>query len=446
MRENEEITLDIIDIDHLGLGIGKVDNFPIFIDNAIPGEKVVARIEKLTKNLGQAKNIKIIEESNNREKNICTYYSKCGGCNIMHLKYDYQIKYKTDITKKTIRKVSGLNPIIHDCVKNEKIYGYRNKVQVPLSLVDGEIISGFYEEKSHTIVPMTNCLIEPIETSSIINDLKEMFKELNISIYNEQTNKGSIRHIMCRINNEEEIMLVIVATNNLKEINQISKEIIKKHPKIVSIYLNINNQKTNVVLGKEFKLIEGQAFITETINNLKFNVHPNSFLQVNHDQCEKLYDKAIEYANLSKDDIVIDAYCGIGSITLNLAKKAKKVYGIEIVKEAIDNANENKKINNIDNVEFICGPCENEIKKLVSKEKIDVIVFDPPRKGCDIEFLNTVIDMKIPKIVYISCKTSTFARDAKILSENGYELIEVTPFDLFSHSTHVETVAFLSIK
>lgn len=446
MKVNDEVVLDIIDIDHLGLGIGKIDDFPIFVNNALPGEKVQAKITKITKNLAQATNLNILEKSNNREEDICPYYNKCGGCNLMHLKYDYQLEYKTKSTINTIRKVSGLNPIIHNTVANDKIYGYRNKVQIPLGMSNNKIISGFYEEKSHNIVEMDKCLIEPNETSLIVLKLKELFQKYEVSIYDENINKGLIRHIMLRVNKDNEIMLVIVATSKFKAIKSIIDEITKEFNKIVSIYLNINNKKTNVVLGEEYILLHGQAFLVETINNLKFNVHPNSFLQVNHDQCEKLYDKALEYAKLDKEDIVIDAYCGIGSITLNLAKKAKMVYGIEIVKEAIDNANENKRINNIDNVTFICGKCEDEIKKLVTNEKVDVIVFDPPRKGCDIEFLNTVIEMQIPRIVYISCKTSTFARDAKILSDNGYGLIEVTPFDLFSHSTHVETVALFELK
>ncbi|MGM9971360.1 MAG: 23S rRNA (uracil(1939)-C(5))-methyltransferase RlmD [Anaeroplasmataceae bacterium] len=446
MKLDEILELNIVDIDYQGLGIAKINDFPIFVNNALPGEKVVARITRVTKNIATAKNLKILEESKLRNNNICPYYEECGGCNIMHLNYDYQLEYKTKITRETIKKVSGLTPKINKCEANPNIYGYRNKIQVPLGVRDGEIISGFYQEKSHTIIPMKNCLIEPTLSSIIIEYIKGCLKKYNISIYDELTHKGLMRHIMLRVNSKNEIMIVLVATSYFKELNSIVESIKDTFKEVVSIYLNINPDKTNVVLGSVFKLCYGSSYLTENINGLEFMVHPNSFLQINHKQCENLYQKAIEYANINNDDIVIDAYCGIGSITLNIAKKAKKVYGIEVVSEAIMNAKMNMELNSIKNAEFICGKCEDEIKKLVKKEKIDVIVFDPPRKGCDIEFLNTVISMNIPKIVYISCKTSTFARDVKILSDNGYELLEVTPFDLFSHQTHTECCGILIKK
>ncbi len=441
-----EIKVNIIDIDYQGLGIAKVNNFPVFVENALPGEDVLCIPTRVTKNLAYARNIKIYNKSLRRNDNICPYYEKCGGCNIMHLNYDYQLEYKTKVTKETIKKVSGLEPIVRDCQANPNIYAYRNKIQVPLAYKDGNIISGFYEAKSHNIVPMKNCMIEPSFSSEIIEYIKECLKEYNVSIYDESLNEGLIRHIMLRVSSINEVMLVLVITKEFKSLDLIISKIKDKFKKIVSIYVNINNKKTNVVLGDKFILKYGSEYLLENINGLNFYVHPNSFLQINHKQCENLYQKAIEYANINSSDVVIDAYCGIGSITLNIAKKAKKVYGIEIVPEAIMNAKANMKLNNIENATFICGKCEDEITKLVKKEKVDVIVFDPPRKGCDIKFLETVIKMEIPKIVYISCKTSTFARDVKILCDNGYELLEVTPFDLFSHQTHTECCGILVKK
>jgi 23S rRNA (uracil1939-C5)-methyltransferase len=240
-----------------------------------------------------------------------------------------------------------------------------------------------------------------------------------------------------------EYMVVLVTTAN-HDFSELVKYLTSMFPMIKSIYLNINPVKTNVVLSNEYKLLYGRPTITEEILGLKFNVSPSSFMQVNHDQCEALYSKALELADLKPDMNVIDAYCGMGSITLNIAKHVNKVYGIEIVEDAIRNANENKKLNNIENAEFICGKCEEEITKLVNKEKMDVIFFDPPRKGCDINFLNTVISMKIPKIVYISCNIATCARDCKLLLEHGYEIKEVVPVDLFSRTSHVECVVLLN--
>lgn len=446
MKVLDVLDFNIVDVDYLGLGIAKVDGFPVFIDNALPGEIVRAEVSRVTKNLATAKNLEILKKSENRNDKICPYYSSCGGCNIMHMNYDYQLDFKTKITTDTIRKVSGLTPKINRCEANPNIFGYRNKIQVPLGIRDGEIVSGFYEEKSHNIVPMSGCYIEPTLSSEIIEYVKKLLKKYDVSIYDESINKGIMRHIMLRVSSHNEIMLVLVATKEFKSLNLIVDELKNEFKEIVSIYLNINSKQTNVVLGDTFKLLFGTSYLVETINDLKFNVHPNSFLQINHKQCENLYQKAIEYANINSSDIVIDAYCGIGSITLNIAKKAKKVYGIEIVPEAIMNAKSNMELNNISNAFFICGKCEDEITKLVKKEKIDVIVFDPPRKGCDIKFLETVISMNIPKIVYISCKTSTFARDVKILCDNGYDLLEVTPFDLFSHQTHTECCGILVKK
>lgn len=446
IKESDIIDLKIDDFDHEGLGIAHIDSFPVFIPNALPGELVRAKICRITKNLAMADNLEILEASPNRETNICPYYASCGGCNIMHMKYDYQMKYKTEITKRTISKVSGLSPKVNSCVENKNIYGYRNKIIVPFGKKDSKIISGFYENKSHNIVEMDSCLIEPSISREIIEFLKEEFYKYNISIYDEASHTGDMRNVMIRVSSDGSIMVVLVAMKKFKFIDEIALELKNRFADIKSIYLNINDKKTNVVLQEKFIHLYGDKYLIEDINGLKFKVHPNSFLQINHYQCENMYKKAIEYANITEDDVVIDAYCGIGSISLNIAKKAKYVYGIEIVKEAVDNANENMKLNGITNAEFVCGKCEDLIESIVKKNKIDVIVFDPPRKGCDEHFLNTVIKSGIRRVVYISCKTSTFARDLKILEAAGYDVVDVTPFDLFSHSVHTETVCLLEKK
>ncbi len=445
MQVNDIIKLKIIDIDHEGLGIGKIDNFPIFVDNALPGETVTCIITRVTKNIATAKNLELLEKSSNREEYLCPHYLECGGCNMMHFKYDYELTCKKQFVINTLKKVGNITTKVNDVIRNDKTYNYRNKVIVPFAN-KGRIISGFYKENTHEVVEMEKCLIEPEITSRITKDFKELLMLNNISIYDEKSNTGLVRNIMYRTNIFNEIMVVVVLTKLNENIVSIMKKLKNKYNEIVSLYINVNDKQTNVVLSDDFYLIEGQKELLEEINGLKFLVSPNSFLQVNHDQCEKLYSKALEYCNLTGNENVIDAYCGIGSITLSLAKNAKHVYGIEIVPEAIKNANNNKLLNNITNVDFICGKCEDKIVELVSKEHQDVIVFDPPRKGCEQSFLDTVIKMRIPKIVYISCKTSTFARDARYLIDHGYELIEVTPVDLFSHSSHIETVCLLELK
>ena len=443
MKVNDILNLHIDDFDSEGLGIAHYDGYPIFIDNALPGEEVRCEITRVTKNLAFAKNKGLLDVSADRENKICPHFEACGGCNIMHMKYHYQLKFKTEMVKRTIHKIAGMDIVVNDCVANPNPYEYRNKIIVPLKKVNGRIISGFYEPKSHNIVESSECLIEPKISQEIISFIKELLKKYELSIYDESTNKGLVRNIMIRFTSLGKIMVVLVATSYKAVFKDIAIDINKRFNDVVSIYLNINDKKTNVVLQDDYRLLFGDKYLVETINGLLFNVHPNSFLQINHKQCENLYQKAMNYANIKSSDVVIDAYCGIGSISLNIAKRAKFVYGIEVVKEAVDNAISNKELNNIKNADFICGKCEDMITNLVKDKKIDVIVFDPPRKGCDQKFLDTVINSGIKKIVYISCKTSTFARDIKILCDNGYKVLEVTPFDLFSHSVHTECCGVL---
>jgi 23S rRNA (uracil1939-C5)-methyltransferase len=443
MKENDIIKLNITDYDSEGLGIAHYENKPVFVDNALPGEVIKARITRITKNLVFADNLEILESSSEREYNICPYYKTCGGCNIMHMKYNLQLKYKTDLVKRTIHKISGFDPKVNDCILNSNPYEYRNKIIVPFGEENGEIISGFYEAKSHKIVKSNGCMIEPSISRDIISYIKDLIKKYKIEVYKESKNKGIIRNVMLRVSSYNKIMVVLVATKYLPEFKNMAIDINNKFKDCISIYLNINDKITNVVLQDDYRLLFGERYLVENINGLLFNVHPNSFLQINHKQCENLYQKAINYANIKESDVVLDAYCGIGSISLNIAKHAKFVYGIEVVKEAVDNALGNMKLNNITNADFYCGKCEDLIENLVKDKHIDVIVFDPPRKGCDKKFLDTVIRSGIKKIVYISCKTSTFARDIKILCDNGYKILEVTPFDLFSHSIHTECCGVL---
>lgn len=447
MKVNDILDVEIIDYDHLGLGVAKVDNFPIFVPYALVGELVRVEITRVTKNIAESKLIEVLKPSVNRNYDVCPNFLKCGGCSLMHMSYEEQLRFKRKSVQNTMHRVGNIDIEVNEVVPNPNRLHYRNKIIVPLGLsTDGRVISGFYEPKSHKIVENNDCMIEIGFAQTIISTIKEQIEKYGLTIYNEETNSGLFRNIMLRVNKNGEYMVVFIVKKNQPILTTMALELVSKYHNIKSIYACINKERTNVILKGEFVHLLLDKYLVEEINGLKFIVHPNSFLQVNHDQCENLYNKALSYIPVDKTKNVIDAYCGVGSITLNLASKAKHVYGIEIVKEAIENANINKKLNNIENVDFICGKCEDEIIKLAKLKDIDYIVVDPARKGCDQKFLDTIISMKIKNIVYISCLPQSLARDVKYLIEHNYELMEITPFDMFSQSGHIENVAYLFLK
>ncbi|MGL4949201.1 MAG: 23S rRNA (uracil(1939)-C(5))-methyltransferase RlmD, partial [Anaeroplasmataceae bacterium] len=335
------LEVEVIDIDYLGKGIAKIPNYTIFIDNAIPLDKVLVKVYKVYNSILFASTVDIITPSKYRVTPICNSYDKCGGCSIQHMSYDYQLEFKTNSVKNTIFKMYKEDYILNNCIANPNLYNYRNKVIVPTRLINNKLETGFYEEGSHNLIPTSNCYLENKQVKDILDLLKDIINKSNISIYDESTDKGIVKNIMLRCNKYNEFMIVIV----LKEHSKVLEEALKPLESIdyiKSIYFNINSKKTNVVLSYEFKHILKEKYIIEDILNLKFYVHPNSFLQVNNKACEILYSKALEYASIKSSDVVLDAFCGIGTISLLAAQKAKKVYGIEVVQQAIDNANENK--------------------------------------------------------------------------------------------------------
>jgi len=443
MKVNDILDVRIIDYDHLGLGVAKVDNFPIFVPYALVGELVKVQITRVTKNICESKLLEVIEKSDKRADIICPNFDKCGGCSLMHMTYEEQLNFKRKSVENTMHRIGGFDIKVNEVVPNPNRLHYRNKIIVPLGLKDGKVISGFYEPKSHNIVENSECFIENIHAQPIISTIKELIVKHNLTIYNEQTNSGLFRNIMLRVNKNGEFMVVFIVKKNQPVLTTIGLELVSKYPFIKSVYACVNKEKTNVILKGEFIHLLLDKYLIEDINGLKFIVHPNSFLQVNHDQCENLYNKALSYIPFDKTKNIIDAYCGVGSITLNLASRAKMVYGIEIVKEAVENANINKELNKIDNAKFICGKCEDKIEQLANLEDIDYIVVDPARKGCDQKFLDVVIKMNIKNIIYISCLPQSLARDAKYLIEHGYAVKEITPFDMFSQSGHIENLAYI---
>jgi len=451
--KNNEYILDIVSVGYEGEGIAKIDGYPIFIEGAILGEKVKALIVKVKKNYAYGKLLEVIEASEERVEPKCRVYKRCGGCTVQHMSYKKQLDYKFERVKDCVAKIGGLDSLLVEYpIGMEKPERYRNKVQLPVGIVKGELSIGFYASRSHNIINIDTCLIQDEVADKVANITRNWMIKFNISaasIDGSFNKNGLIRHVMIRKGfTTNEVMVVLVSTKrDIPNLDRFIEEIKEKIDGIKSIILNVNKENTNVILGQECITLWGEDTITDYIDDFKFNISPLSFFQVNPVQTEKLYSKALEYAGLTGEETVFDAYCGTGTITLFLSQKAKKVYGVEIIEPAIINARENARINNVDNAEFFVGKSEEIIPELIEKGiKPDVIVVDPPRKGCDIKLLDAIGKAKPKKVVYVSCDPSTLARDLKILEEKGYKTEKVQPVDMFPHTSHVETVVKLSQK
>lgn len=450
VEKNKEYILDIISIGYEGEGIAKIEGYPIFIEGAILGEKVKVLIVKVKKNYAYGKLIEVIESSSERIEPKCSIYKRCGGCTVQHMSYKKQLDYKFERVKDCITKIGGLSEeLVKYPIGMDNPERYRNKVQLPVGMVKGELNIGFYASRSHNIIDLDTCLIQDKVADRVTNLARQWMLKYNIqpaSVDGVFNKKGLIRHIMIRKGfTTNEVMVVLVATKDkIPYINEFINEIVEKIDGIKSIVLNVNKENTNVILGQECITLWGEDTITDYIDNFKFNISPLSFFQVNPVQTEKLYSKALEYAGLTGEETVFDAYCGTGTITLFLSQKAKKVYGVEIIEPAIINARENARINNIENAKFFVGKSEEVIPELIEKGIApEVIVVDPPRKGCDIKLLEAIGKAKPKKVVYVSCDPSTLARDLKILEEQGYKTEEVQPVDMFPMTSHVETCVLL---
>lgn len=445
MRENDCIKGTCVDLNHDGLGVVKVDNFPVFVNDLLPGEEAKVKILKMNKSYAIGKNIGLVKESRNRVTPICKYFGVCGGCDLMHMTYDAQLKFKLQMANTTFKRIGHLDYEIKKIVGMDHPYNYRNKVQIPFSFRNGKVICGFYKKKSHDIVEIDGCYLQPDKATDIARFVRNLAIEFNIKAYDEVKKQGTLRHIVIRKTTNDEYMIVLVIYGNkLEHSNEIVQKVINRYSDVKTVILNYNNKNNNVILGEDFDILYGTDSLIETILGLKFNLSHKAFFQVNHEQTEKLYSKVLDYLSPNQSDIVLDCYCGVGTMSLLFATKAKKVYGIEISKEAINDAKNNAKLNDILNTEFIVGKAEEEILKFNDKH-LDLMVVDPPRKGLDIKVIDTIKEKRIEKVVYVSCDIATLARDLELL-ESDYEIKDVTLFDMFPNTADVETVVLLELK
>lgn len=431
-----------------GDGIGKTDDgYPLFVGGAVPGDTVRARITKLNKTYGFARIEKIEIPSEHRVTPPCPRFEKCGGCSIMHTDYPAQLEIKKNLVVSNLTKIGGYDSdsyIFEGIIGADNTFGYRNKAQFPVGMnaYENKAVCGFYEKSSHRIVPCTDCLIQDGNINKTVRIIMDFINKYSVSVYDEKRHSGTVRHIYVRTGKDDSVMAAIV-TNSRKKIPHADElaQMLLKEVNLKSLVQNINTAKGNVVLGRENLLLWGDESITAEIGGIEYIMSPNSFFQVNYEQMYKLYSKAKEYAALSGDETLFDLYCGVGSISLFMADAAAKVIGVEIVESAVENAKLNARRNGITNAEFHCGNCPEVVSALVSSgARADVVIVDPPRKGCDERTLKLINEISPDRLVYVSCNSSTLARDVKILRGYGYEVKKSCAVDLFPHSMHIETV------
>ncbi|MGG3467651.1 23S rRNA (uracil(1939)-C(5))-methyltransferase RlmD [Neobacillus pocheonensis] len=450
VNKNDYIDVVFEDLTHDGAGVAKVEGYPIFVPNGLPGEKAKVKVIKANKGYGFGRLMELYEKSPFRVDIPSSEKHKYGGCQLEHISYEGQLQYKENQVRQVLKRIGKLdNVVVHPIQGMDNPGYYRNKAQVPVGEKDGKLIAGFFKPRSHEIVDTNESVIQLPEVNEAVQTVKEICNELGFPAYQEESHKGVLRHIMARYGKQTgELMVVIITrTEDIPHKNKLIEAILARLPKVKSIVHNVNSKRTNVILGEKTTVLWGNEVIYDYIGDVKFAISALSFYQVNPVQTKVLYDKALEYANLSGEENVIDAYCGIGTISLFLAQKAKKVFGVEVVPEAIEDAKRNAKLNGITNAEFAAGEAEVVIPKWYKEGNMaDVLVVDPPRKGCDEALLQTIIDMKPKKVVYVSCNPATLARDLRILEDGGYQTVEVQPVDMFPMTTHVECISQLILK
>ena len=450
VEKNKEYIVDIVDNGFEGEGIAKIDGFTIFIPNAIKGEKIKILIVKVLSSHAFGKILEIIEKSKHRVEEDCATYKRCGGCNLRHIDYEETLNMKQRVVQNLVNKSLKNKIEVKPTWGMGNPYYYRNKLQFPVGKdKDGNAIVGVFANRTHEIVQLEECMIQERQATQISKDVVNLINKYKVSVYDEKNQTGLIRHIVIKTGFRSRKVMVILVINGeeLPFQNEILKELTEKYNEIASVVLNVNNKNTNVILGEKNINVLGNGYIEDFLGEYSFKISPLSFYQVNPVQAEALYNIAIENTEISKQDIVFDLYCGIGTITLFASKYAKKVYGVEIVEQAIKDAKENAKMNNVENVEFIAGDTEQILTDLIDNKKIipDVVIVDPPRRGLDNTTINNILKIKPKKVTYISCNPATLTRDLSLL-EDLYEIKMIQPVDMFPFTSHVETIAILKIK
>lgn len=451
-QKNQEVEVVVNALGNEGEGVGHTqDGYTVFVKDALPGDVIRAKLMKCKKQYAFGRLVEILTPSKDRVKAVCEKARVCGGCQIQEIAYEKQLEFKADKVKSNLVRIGGVkNPPMEPIIGMDDPWRYRNKAQFPIGRTkEGKIVAGFYAGRTHAIVPVpdNDCVLGREVNARILDKVIAHMETYDIEPYDEATGTGLVRHVLIRCGYAtDEIMVCLVVNGTKIPEEDALADSLMEIPGMTSIMLNTNMDQTNVILGDQVRTIRGESYIIDHIGDVKFCISPLSFYQVNPVQTEKLYRKALEYAGLTGKETVWDVYCGIGTISLFLAREAKKVYGVEIVPDAIEDAKRNAALNDIHNVKFFVGKAEDVLPKQYEKHQIyaDVIVVDPPRKGCEQAVLDTILKMRPKRVVYVSCDSATLARDIKTLAEDGYVLKAVTPVDQFCHTAHVEVVCLMS--
>lgn len=450
IEKNKEYVVEIIDNGYEGEGIAKIDDFTVFIPGVIRGETCKVLIVKVNKSFAYGKVLEIISKAESRKKVDCTTYKRCGGCDLRHIDYEYTLKMKQAIVQNLVNKTLSKDIEVNSTIGMQEPYYYRNKLQYPIGKNDkGKAIMGVFAKRTHEIIPVENCFIQNSKAQEVAREFVSLMNEQHISVYDETSRIGAIRHIVVKVGVYTNEIMCMFVTNEEKIQNEevLVKKLLMKFPNVKTIIKNINQRNTNVILGDKNVVLHGSGYIKDKLGEYTFKISPRSFYQTNPIQTEVLYNKAIEFARLNKDDILCDLYCGIGTIGIFASRYVKKVYGIEIVEEAIEMAKENAVLNGIKNIEFMAGDVEKVFERMLQENNVipNVIIVDPPRRGLDNTTIETILKLGVSRVVYVSCNPATMVRDLKLLEEK-YEVKEIQPVDMFPFTNGIECVGGLQIK
>ena len=450
LAPKQTVEVTVTGLGSTGEGVGKVNGFTVFAHGGLPGETVKVKLESVKKTYAMGRVVDILQTSADRCEPVCPIYEECGGCQLQHLNYEAQLKIKTQQVKDALTRIGHLKHVeVLPTLRATEPTFYRNKMQFPVATTEGQLEIGCFAAATHRVVDVNNCFIQKEKNNKIIGVVREWMQKYHIPAYNEDKGTGIVRHVMGRVGvHTGDVMVVLVtATYDIPHVKELTKMLRDNIPGLKSFIQNINKRHTNVIMGLQDRVIDGKSTIRDTLGTLKFNISAQSFFQVNSEQAEKLYNKAVEFAGLTGKEIVFDVYCGTGTISLFLAKHAKAVYGIEIVPPAITDARRNAEDNHCDNATFLLGDAAQKLPELLEQGiKPDVVLLDPPRAGCEERVLSSIVHVKPKRIVYVSCNPSTLARDLAYLSSHGYNVPIVQPVDMFPQTAHVECVALIERK